>query len=98
VFGLSTVNTVAAIKTAAIVTAAAVTAAAVTAAAVTAAAVTAAAVYQRGHWFVSSISDVGIMWNITAEEETEIVYCTGMGIPTGFTQVQPWVWVRVQEF
>jgi hypothetical protein len=25
----------------------------------------AAAVYRRGHWFVSSISDVRIMWNIT---------------------------------
>jgi hypothetical protein len=25
----------------------------------------AAAVYQRGCWFVSSVSDVRIMWNIT---------------------------------
>jgi hypothetical protein len=26
----------------------------------------AAAVYQRGHWLISNISDVRIMWNITA--------------------------------
>jgi hypothetical protein len=25
----------------------------------------AAAVYRRGHWFVSIVSDVRIMWNIT---------------------------------
>jgi hypothetical protein len=27
---------------------------------------TMAAVYRRGHWFVSSVSEVRIMWNITS--------------------------------
>jgi hypothetical protein len=28
----------------------------------------AAAVYQRGHWLVSNVSDVRIMWNITTRQ------------------------------
>jgi hypothetical protein len=35
----------------------------------------AAAVYQRGRWLVSNISDVRIMWNITAGYELE-----GLGV------------------
>jgi hypothetical protein len=27
----------------------------------------AAAVYRRGHWLVSNVSDVRIMWNITSD-------------------------------
>jgi hypothetical protein len=32
----------------------------------------AAAVYRRGCWFISSVSDVRIMWNITAAAETAV--------------------------
>jgi hypothetical protein len=61
-----TVKAVATLKTAAMVVTALIEVAVALTAKLAAVTERAAVVYQRGHWFVSNVSDVRIMWNITA--------------------------------